>query len=298
MGPRPRRASQPTSGRWRSTVIYHPTCTQLYTGPRKRTGCVEPTLSEALGAQSLWSVAQIQGAPVLLGGRYKASKLKPEYSGPKSVKSETKGDDDGCQPPCSQVVCGPGGNPRKKPGTLEPPESRPSRRALVGRAYVLPRCRRPQTLASRRTQRKRKSATKSRPAPAPRAAGWGQGPHTHRAPGSSGAGPGRGCARASGRDVAGRARRAEVCAVAWGVGQVCEPEAGTVPTSGRCSHPGLGASVEGCGVPSASGRNGCWTCWERDGGRGNGRRVTAGCGACGLLIPGSGLDLQDSGGAF
>lgn len=85
---------------------------------------------------------------------------------------------------------------------------------------------------------------------------------------------------------------------AWGVGQVCEPEAGTVPTSARCSHPSLGASVEGCGVPSASGRNGCWTCWERDGGRGNGRRVTAGCGACGLLIPGSGLDLQDSGGAF
>lgn len=91
---------------------------------------------------------------------------------------------------------------------------------------MLPRCRRPQTLASRRTQRKRKSATKSRPAPAPRAAGWGQGPHTHRAPGSSGAGPGRGCARASGRDVAGRARRAEVCAVAWGVGRGAGMRAG------------------------------------------------------------------------
>lgn len=144
VGPRSRRRRSPTSGLWRSTVIYYPTCTQLYKGPRKRKGCVEPTLSDDLGAQSLLSVAQIQGAPVLLGGRYQASELKPEYFSPKSVKSETKSDDDGCQAPCSQVICGPrgssrdsaepGGNPRKKPRTLELPESRPRRRALVGRA--------------------------------------------------------------------------------------------------------------------------------------------------------------------
>lgn len=134
VGPRSRRRRSPTSGLWRSTVIYYPTCTQLYKGPRKRKGCVEPTLSDALGAQSLLFVAQIQGAPVLLGGRYQASELKPEYFSPKSVKSETKSDDDGCQAPCSQVICGPGGNPRKKPRTLELPESRPRRRALVGRA--------------------------------------------------------------------------------------------------------------------------------------------------------------------
>lgn len=86
--------------------------------------------------------------------------------------------------------------------------------------------------------------------------------------------------------------------MAWGLGQVWEPEAGAVPTGARCSHPGLGASVGVCGVPSASGRNGCLRCWERDGGRGRGRRVTEGCAARGLLIPGSGLHVQDSGGAF
>lgn len=52
-GPRSRRRRSPTSGLWRSPVIHHPTCTQPCKGPRKRKGCAEPTLSDALGAQSL-----------------------------------------------------------------------------------------------------------------------------------------------------------------------------------------------------------------------------------------------------